>query len=74
MKDQNLKLFNIIDFYYNYDDVLISYIKGHLFLEFAMNIIYSKATDKDISEYSFYEKTNLLFDKNLITKNEKNYF
>ncbi len=71
MEEQDSKYFNIIDFYYSYDDNLILYIKGHLFLEYAMNLIYSKATGLDVSEHSFYQKIHLLSNKNLITNNEK---
>ena len=63
---------NIIDFYDDYDENLIRYIKGHLFLEFAINTILEKATQKTASKYTFSKKIDLLFDGNFINENEKN--
>lgn len=62
---------NILDFYDNYDENLIRYIKGHLFIEFAMNTILLKATHRSISKYTFSQKIDLLFDGGFIDEPEK---
>ena len=71
---------SIIDFYGDYDKNLIRYIKGHLFIEFAINTILEKATGRTESKYTFSQKIDLLFDGNFINESEKkllkriNYF
>lgn len=62
---------NILDFYDNFDENLIRYIKGHLFIEFAMNTILEKATQKTASKYTFSKKIDLLFDGGFIDEPEK---
>lgn len=66
-----VKITNIIDFYNSYDENLIRYIKGHMFLEFAMNTIIVKALNVSTEKKSFAEKIDLLFNKALISKNQK---
>lgn len=63
---------NIIDFYNDYDENLIRYIKGHLFIEFAINTILEKAAQKTASKCTFSKKIDLLFDGNFINESEKN--
>lgn len=61
----------ILDFYQNYDENLIRFIKGHLFIEFSMDKILKKAIRKNVYECTFFDKIVLLFDNNLIDSNEK---
>ncbi len=62
---------NIIDFYNSYDENLIRYIKGHLFLEFAMNTIIKKALTLSTKNKTFSNKIDLLFENSLLSGNEK---
>lgn len=62
---------NILGFYENYDENLIRYIKGHLFIEFAMNTILLKSTHRSVSKYTFSKKIDLLFDGGFIDEAEK---
>ena len=62
---------NIIDFYNSYDDNLIYYVKGHLFLEFAMNTIISKVLKVRTEKKTFANKIDLLFNKSLISDKVK---
>ncbi len=62
---------NILDFYYSYDENLIRYIKGHLFLEFAMNTIISKALNVGTEKKTFTKKIDLLFSNSLVSEKEK---
>lgn len=61
---------NIIDFYDSYDENLIRFIKGHLFLEFAMNTIIEKALNRSTRK-TFSQKIDILFSESLISENEK---
>lgn len=70
MQYEKVETTNIIDFYYSYDENLICYIKGHLFLEFAMNTIISKAL-KVSTKKTFAKKIDLMFNKSLISEKEK---
>lgn len=63
---------NILDFYSSYDENLIRYIKGHLFLEFAMNTIIEKALKLSTKNKTFANKITLLYKNNLISEDEKN--
>lgn len=62
---------NIINFYDSYDENLIRYIKGHLFLEFAMNTIISKALNVNTEKKTFDNKIELLFKYALVSEKEK---
>lgn len=68
---EKVEITNIIDFYYSYDENLICYIKGHLFLEFAMNTIISKALKVNIEKRTFASKIDLMFSKSLISEKVK---
>lgn len=65
------EIHNIIDFYNEYDENLIRYIKGHLFIEYIMYTIIEKSLHKKTGEMSFYEKIKVLYKNNLINKKEK---
>lgn len=66
------EIHNIIDFYNEYDENLIRYIKGHLFLEYIMNIILEKSLNAEIGKHTFNKKIHLLYDNNFINNEEKN--
>ena len=57
------KIHNIIEFYTEYDENLIRYIKGHLFLEYLINTILKKSLNKECVKYTFCEKIRLLYKK-----------
>ena len=61
---------NICNFYQKYDENLILFIKGHLFLENAMNIILDKI-NIDTKDKTFYRKIQLLFNNARIDVNTK---
>lgn len=63
------EIHSIVDFYYQYDENLIYYIKGHLFLEYIMNTISEKALNK--RKNTFSKKIYLLYNNNLISEKEK---
>ena len=63
---------NILDFYSSYDENLIRYIKGHLFLEFAMNTIIEKALKLSTKNKTFANKITLLYKNQLISEDERN--
>lgn len=65
------KIHNIIEFYAEYDENLIRYIKGHLFLEYLINTILKKSLNKECGKYTFCEKIRLLYKNNLIDDKEK---
>lgn len=65
--DDRLK---IVNFYKEYDKNLILFIKGHLFLENAMNIILGKINVKT-KKKTFYRKIQLMFDNSRINENTK---
>lgn len=69
---EKVESINIINFYYSYDENLICYIKGHLFLEFAMNTIISKALKVRSEKVTFANKIDLLFRKSLISEKVNN--
>lgn len=71
LKYEKVQNTNIIDFYYSYDENLICYIKGHLFLEFAMNTIISKALRVGTEKKTFANKIDLLFSNLLISEKIK---
>jgi predicted oxidoreductase len=56
-----VEITNIIDFYNSYDENLIRYIKGHMFLEFAMNTIIVKSLKVNTKKKTFAKKIDLLF-------------
>lgn len=60
---------SIIDFYEEFDDNLISFIKGHLFLENAINKVLGKIK-LDTNE-TFANKINILFNNKRINKKTK---
>lgn len=62
---------NIIDFYRNYDENLICYIKGHLFLEFAMDKIIEKVLSVSTNNKTFAQKIALLYERSLLSEREK---
>lgn len=62
---------NITDFYSEYDENLIRYIKGHLFLEFAMNTIIEKALNVTTRNKTFSNKITLLYDNSLLSPMER---
>lgn len=68
---QKVNITNIIDFYNSYDENLIRYIKGHLFLEFAMNTIISKALNVNTEKKTFNNKIDLLFHNFLVSEKER---
>ena len=61
---------SIFDFYRAYDDNLIRYIKGHLFLEFAMNAIIKKALNLNKEAKTFAYKIGLLSENSLLSEND----
>lgn len=66
------KIYNIIDFYNDYDENLIRYIKGHLFLEYIIETIIEKSLHIVVDKKdSFYVKIKCLKDNKII--NEKEY-
>lgn len=65
------EIHNIIDFYDEYDENLIRYIKGHLFLEYIMNTILEKSINTVIEKLTFNDKIYLLYKNHLINKKEK---
>lgn len=67
-KDENT---NIIDFYNSYDENLIRFLKGHMFLEFAINTIISKSLNISTEKKTFAKKIDLLYFRSLITEKEK---
>lgn len=67
--DNHKEIHSIVDFYYQYDENLIYYIKGHLFLEYIMNTISEKALNK--RKNTFSKKIYLLYNNNLISEKEK---
>lgn len=70
-QSNKVEITNIIDFYYSYDENLIYYIKGHLFLEFALNTIISKALKVRPENKNFNKKINLLFSNSLVSESMK---
>lgn len=71
----------ILDFYNNYDENLIRFIKGHLFIEFAINKIIENALNssikKTVAKKIYLLKDNLLisekeFDLLIALKNQRN--
>ena len=46
-----------------YDENLIRYIKGHLFLEYIMNTILEKSLNVEIGKHIFNKKMHLLYEK-----------
>lgn len=65
-----VEITNIIDFYNSYDENLIRYIKGHMFLEFAMNTIIVKSLKVNTNK-TFAKKIDLMFNNSLLSENEK---
>lgn len=69
--DAHKEIHSILDFYNKYDENLIRYIKGHLFLEYIMNIILETSLNVEIGKQTFNNKIYLLYDNNLINNKEK---
>lgn len=65
------RIANIMNFYNTYDENLINFIKGHLFLEYVMNIIISKTIKVNIKKKSFNDKINLLATEIISDKEKK---
>lgn len=59
IKNDNKEL-SILDFYNKFDENLILFIKGHLFIENAINIILQKI-NIETEKKTFFNKINLLF-------------
>lgn len=59
-KQNSNKDLSILDFYEHFDDVLIAFIKGHLFLENAMNLILNKVNNTIINQ-TFSNKIDILY-------------
>lgn len=72
IKKDITKIENIIEFYNSYDEHLIRYIKGHLFLEFAINTIIEKALRINTKGKTFSIKIDILFKNSLLSTKEKN--
>lgn len=70
-ESEKVKITNIVDFYYSYNENLIRYIKGHLFLEFAMNTIVAKALNVNTEKKTFNNKIDLLFRNFLVSEKER---
>ena len=70
--ENHKEIHNIIDFYNEYDEQLIRYIKGHMFLEYIMNTILEKSLNTKTEKYTFNKKIYLLYEHNLINDKEKN--
>ena len=70
-EENNEEIHNILEFYDKYDENLIRYIKGHLFLEYIMNVILEKIINTNINQYTFNQKICLLYNNRIINKNEK---
>jgi len=62
---------NIIDFYNSYDENMIHFLKGHMFLEFAMNTIITKSLNINTEKKTFAKKIDLLFFNSLVSEKEK---
>ena len=56
---------NIIDFYQNYDENLLTYLKGCLFIENCLNHLLIKK--KENTEITFFNKINKVYSLGLIT-------
>lgn len=63
--------YSIMDFYENYDNNLIVFIKGDLFLEYAITIISEKALNLKTEQKTFNEKIELLYSNSIININER---
>lgn len=61
--ENHKEIHNIIDFHNEYDENLIRYIKGHLFLEYIMNTILEKSLNVEIGKHIFNKKMHLLYEK-----------